>query len=825
MKYYFGAIFLFWIIFPSISSARVFINELMQSNINIVRDDLQEFPDSWIELYNDSDQAVNIQNWTVSIDANFRNGWKITGSHIILPQSYLLIYADKVAKGLHTNFRIDSGSGGAVYLFDTNGTQIDAIINIPKQPAPNISYGRIRDGGASFAYFVVATPGAENVGTTSNTLLSSPVFSQKGGIFKNSVTLRLSLPTGVPSGVVLSDIRYTLDNTEPTANSLVYTGELSISNTTVVRAKLIHPNYLTNWSTVHTYIITNKDLALPVVSISIDPSYLWDEEFGIYCEGNGKYGLVGNGLDYPVNWNNNWRRPINFEYFPLQSNSSALNQLCEMRIAGGWTRANPQKSLIVYANKRFGVKRFEYTFFKEKPKQEIKSFMIRNSGNDFWWTHFRDAAIQLFLGDKVDVDYQAYQPAILYLNGNYWGIQNLRERSQADFILANYATEDVDVIGNWWGEVKDGDRTAWNLLMNELRKSSSQLNYEWLMKQVDIDEFINYMILQIYVANTDFPHNNMMMWRPRQENGKWRFILKDLDFGLGIWDMNSVTHNTLRYNTENNNDERKLFNALLTQESFKRKFYGRFAVYMGDLLHYKSTSHLIDSIQHILEPAMQDHLSRWMPVMWWRDMNSWRVEVSKMKAWCNGRNTEVYKHIRDFFQLGPIMRLTYENNINLSKKPAVFINGVRIRNNQLDASYFQKGIIELHYDGNIPLYDWEITKVVNGLSSVETLKQQNLSYQIMDNCTSVKIKLVDRSTDTPEEVAQPQMNISILGNQLQIFDLQPNSIVSIYDVSGKLMFKTIATNGSIVIPFSQQGVFIVQIQYKTQIFTQKISII
>jgi len=817
----FWAIFLFWIIIPSVSSARVFINELMQSNIDIVRDDLQEFPDSWIELYNDSDQTVNIQNWTVSLDANYRNGWKITGSNIIAPRSYLLIYADKAAKGLHTNFRIDSGSGGDVYLFDATGTQIDAVKKIPKQPAPNISYGRISDGNDTFAYFVKATPKAANTGITSNTLLPPPIFSQKGGIFKNSVTLRFSIPTGVPNDVSLSNLHYTLDNTEPTDKSPVYTGDLSISKTTVVRAKLIHPNYLPNWSTVHTYIISTKDHALPIISISIDPFYLWDQEFGIYCEGNGKYGLTGKGMDYPVNWNNNWRRPINFEYFPSQNNSSALNQLCEMRISGGWTRANPQKSFVVYANKRFGEKRFDYTLFKEKPKQEIKSFIIRNSGNDFWWTHFRDAAIQLFMGNKVDVDYQAYQPTIFYLNGNYWGIQNLRERSTQDFILANYATEDVDVIGNWWGTVKNGDRTAWNQLMNELRKSSTQRNYEWLMNQVDIDEFINYMILQIYVSNTDFPGNNMVMWRPRQANGKWRFILKDTDFGLGIWDMNHITHNALKYNTENNNDERKLFNALLIQESFKKKFYGRFAVYMGDLLHYKSTSNIIDSIQKIIEPAMQDHITRWMPEMWWRDMNSWRSEVSKMKTWCNGRNAQVYQHLRDYFQLGNIMKLTYEKNNYLSHLPTVYINGVRIRNNQLDASYFQKTSIDLRYDGNVPLYDWVITKVVNGISSVETLTQQNLSYYIEDRCTSVSIKLVNKTTQTPE-TTQPEINISVWDNQMQIFDLQPNSQVSIYDVSGKLMFRTIATNSSIVIPFTYQGVFIVKIQNKTQIFTQKV---
>jgi len=812
---------LLWCLLSTPLSAKIWINELMQSNIDLVRDDLQEFPDSWIELYNDSDQPVNIQNWTIAANNDYQNGWKIKVSVIISPKSYRLIYADQAAQGIHTDFRVDSGSGAEVYLFDASGNQVDAVINIPKQPAPGIARGRNGDGNASWAYFVTATPGAANTGQTSNILLPSPIFSLPGGIFKSSVNVSLSLPAaGVPSGVVPADIHYTLDNSEPTSNSPSYTGALTISKTTVVRAKLIHPNYLCDRSKVNTYIISAKDLPLPVVSISTDSSYLWDQEFGIYCRGDGKYGIISNGVDFPANWNNDWRRPINFEYFPQGSKTSVLNQLGEMRISGGWSRANPQKSFIIYGNKRFGVKRYEYDLFKNKPNQEIKSFMLRNSGNDFWWTHFRDAVIQLFMGGKVDVDYQAYQPTIFYLNGNYWGIQNLRERSDEDFVLANYATENIDMIENWWGTLKAGDRIAWDQLMNELRKSSSQRNYQWITDQIDIDEFINYMILEIYVSNTDFPGNNMVMWRPRKAGGKWRFILKDLDQGLGIWDMNPVTHNALILNTIDNNDDKKLFNALLTQDSFRKKFYGRFAVYMGDLLHYSSTSQLIDSIQNILEPAMQDHLTRWMPEMWWRDMNSWRGEVLKMKTWCNGRNEQVYKQLRDFFQLGPVMKLTFEKP-SVPGMPAAYINGVRVRDFGLDASYFQKENIDLHYDGNASLYGWEITQNVKGITTVNTYFQQDLTYSIAEGCSSVNIKL----TGNPTALAQfpsPQINLSIFNDHLQISNLQRPSVISIYDIAGNPVIKRTTTDCLITIPFSQKGAYILKVRNEAQNLTRKI---
>ena len=821
-RIFFITFFSLWIFPPSFLSAKVWINEFMQSNIDIVRDDLQEFPDSWIELYNDSEEEINIQNWTISDDANYQNGWKIRDSIIISPKDYLLIYADKASKGLHTHFRLDSGNGGAIYLFDENGNQIDAVKSIPKQPAPNIARGRITDANALWSYFVTATPGTENTGKTADILLSPPVFNQTGGIFKDSVNLRLSLPYGTPKAIALSDIHYTLNNSEPTIDSPAYTEELIISTTTVVRAKLIHPDYLPNWSTVHTYIISDKEHSLPVISISTDSAYLWDEEFGMYCRGNGKYGLTGNGIDYPVNWNNDWRRPINFEYFPIESKSSVLNQLCEMRISGGWSRANPQKSFIVYGNKRFGIKRFEYDLFEEKSNQEIKSFMIRNSGNDFWMTHFRDAAIQLFMGGKVNIDYQAYQPAMFYLNGTYWGIQNLRERSNEDFILANYATEDVDVIGDWWAiDLKAGDRNAWNQLMIELHKTNSERDYQWITNQIDIDEFINYMILQIYVSNTDFPHNNIVMWRPRQAKGKWRFILKDLDFGLGIWDNNPVTHNALIYNTENDNNDRKLFNALLTQDSFRKEFYSRFAIYMGDLLHYNSTSQIIDSIQNLLEPSMPDHIARWFPEIGWGDMDWWRTQVSKMKIWCNERNVEVYKHIRDFFNLGTIMQLMYKTDDNLSGNPVVYINGVRMRDSGLNASYFQNETIDLHYDGNAPRYGWVITQIIDEVSSVETYFQQDLSYRIADGCTSMIITLINNPNSITKQQL-PEINLSFFDNQFYISNLQLPSVISIYDISGKAITKKVTSDWSIIIPFSQKGIFIVKVDNEAQQLVKKV---
>jgi hypothetical protein len=793
----------------------------MQSNIDLVRDDLQEFPDSWMELYNDSGQDVNIQNWYISEKEDYNQGWKFTQSTIVPAHGYLLVYCDKVALGRHTSFRLDSGSGGSIYLFDSGKNAIDFVTNIPKQAAPNIARGRTTDGGTVWENFVEASPNQPNGGRYSDRVLTNPIFSQPGGIYRESVWVSLSLPATLPAEISLSDIHYTLDNSEPTVNSPVYSQQLVISKTTVLKAKIIHPDYLTNRSQAHSYLIVSKELKLPVISISLDDSYLWDDEFGIYCRGNGKYGLTGNGVDYKANWNNDWRRPVNFEYFPVHNEAAVLNQLGEMRISGGWSRANAQKTFIVYGHKRFGIKNFEYDLFRKKPGQDIRSFMIRNSGNDFWYTHFRDAAIQLFMGGKVDVDFQDYQPAIFYLNGKYWGIQNLRERSNEDFVLANYGTEDIDMIENWWGDLKTGDKTDWNRLMTELRKTSNQIDYQWLMNQIDIDEYINYMILEIYANNTDFPGNNLVMWKPKTAEGKWRFILKDLDQTLGIWDKYPVNYNALQYNTENNNDDRKLFRALLSQTTFKKEFYSRFAIYMGDILHYHSTSQVIDSIQQMLEPAMEDHLLRWREEVWWRDMNSWRSEISQVKSWCQQRNAHVYTHLKNYFNLGTVMKMTLETAPELKGTPVVSINGTTLQKPVFDGSYFQKETIRLRFEGNeTALYAWEIIATVNGTTTTNTYFQADLSYDIADKCTSLKIKVVSNPTSI-STVDSSTVIISTVTDQLYVSGLEGKSRISVYDTAGRLIKQLQTDEYAAYLPVYQKGVWIVKVNSPTQTVCRK----
>ena len=418
------------------------------------------------------------------------------------------------------------------------------MTGLKKQPAPNIAYGRKTDGADTWGYQLTPTPGAANCGQTTKDILGEPVFSQTGSVIKQgqSIQLKITLPEGSPAGTV---IRYTVNGTEPTATSTTIEAgsTLTIKSNRVIRAKLFCDGYLSPRSTVHSYIFfpTSRELTLPVISIVTDNKYLNDQQIGIFYKNTSKA-----DDDRTQNYFQDWRRPINFEYFEGAGSKSLLNQLCETRVQGGATRTNPLKSLAIYAHKRFGTKRFEYEFFPDQRPgaTEFKSLVLRNSGNDFDYLYQRDGIMQRAMGEHTDLDWQAWRPAIIYINGTYKGILNIRERSNEDNIYTHYdGLEDLDLIENWT-ELKEGDWDNYEQFKAFYAEHGHTL--QEYAKWMDWEEFFNLMILNLYYNNQDFPGNNIVMWRPKAKGGKWRWIAKDTDFGLGLYDT-KASYNTIEW--------------------------------------------------------------------------------------------------------------------------------------------------------------------------------------------------------------------------------------------------------------------------------------
>ncbi len=328
----------------SSADAKLWINELMQSNIDGVYSG-GDFPDSWVEIYNDEPTSKRLTNYRIGDSDKFEDAYVLTTSVGIGANGYLLIFCDKEATTHHTDFRLDSGKG-KLYLFSPQGEIID-YVSYPKMPAPNVAYGRVEDMADEWGFELVSTPREANRGGHSDTLLPEPVFSTPGCARYNVRKLQ-EVTVSIPSGVTLpSDTRLyvTTDGSEPTLDSPAYDSEVTLrsSQSMVIRAKLISSEALSPRSTTHSYIFHSREVDIPVIALNTNQDYLDDEKTGIW-----------------QNFNNDWRRPVNVEYFYATGVEAPINQLGEFRIHGGWSRNQPQKSFVIYSNKRFGTKKYSY---------------------------------------------------------------------------------------------------------------------------------------------------------------------------------------------------------------------------------------------------------------------------------------------------------------------------------------------------------------------------------------------------------------------------------------------------------------------------------
>lgn len=623
--------------------APVKFNEIMQSNIDCIMDDLNEFPDSWVELYNSGDQEVLLDRYSVGLSDNAADSYRLP-SLVVAPHSFVVVYGDKESQGLHTNFRIDSGKG-EIFLF-YEGKICDHQI-LKKQPAANIAYGRRTEEVDEWGYQLSPSPGMKNCGELAKGVLPTPIINCSGAVLLGGGTsLNIDIPNDAPEG---TQIRYTMDGSEPTEGSPLYSSPIPIDQSSVVRAKLFCEGHVSQRSVTQSFILSARKHTLPIVSMVTDNMFLYDDKIGIYS--NNVY------RNDSVNFKYNWRRPVNVEYFDIEG-KEVINQLCETRIHGGGSRQFPLKSMVCYSNKRFGEKRFKYEFFPTvRPGiKEQKSFILRNSGSDFVYLYMRDAIIQGLVQKYMKLDYQAYQPVAFYINGEYKGLMYLMERSTEDNIETNYGIEDFDMIENWV-ELKRGDWS--NFKEFEAFYSEEGHTFEEYEQWMDVEEYCDYMIMELFFANRDFPNNNIVMWRPRTAGGKWRWIVKDMDFGLGLetpydfnifpWLYGDEAAPNEPYRRLPDKKFTILFQNLMKNDKFRNMFVERSYAYTKSFLNATGVHEVWDTLWELIGDEYKAHRAIYENWGWtWRS-HEWVWNV--VEEWIQKRPEYFLRHMEEFYNL------------------------------------------------------------------------------------------------------------------------------------------------------------------------------
>lgn len=662
------------------SFGSVVINELMPRNVSHMVSDSFQFS-GWAELYNTGAEAVDIASYFFSDTSAISDKWQVTKSEkkpentVIQPHGYLVVYFDEneYPSDLHASFKLPAKKGG-LYLFDESGSQIDRMVY--DTAYRNVSYGRTTDGGRDLAFFINATPGATNSGSkTAKEQTPRPTFGLKPGFYQGEQTVSIQVADAA------AEIYYTLDGSEPTKEKGIrYNEAIRISANTPLRAQAYHADKLPSDATSATYFINEREINLPVISLVVDPLYIKDTEIGILVRGK-KNGIVvpsycgGADAGRKANYMTDWTRPTNFELFD-NDKKEQINQEVKIGNFGACSRTKLVKSLKVNAGKVYGEKELDYALFKEKPNLRWKSVVLRNSGNDFGRSYLRDGFMQT-VACTTGVDHQAYQPSVVFMNGVYYGMLNIRERTNKEFIFSNYGYDEDEIQINSGGSANEG--TDYQKVLDLATLSQTEINlpnrFEEINGLIDVNEFLDYFMAEIYSSNRDWPGGNIKAWKPK-DGGRWRWILYDTDFGFSLYEKN------YSYNSISKAKESKTFSGLIKNEEIKNRFFAKCCVQLATTYSPVRMLPILDSLSKNIDQearVYERYLSQNGAVEGNYDEN-----ISTIKEFINKRAAGLRPHIMKAFSCD-----TVRLNITSDTKGATYkLNEEPIKSKDFSGVFF-----------------------------------------------------------------------------------------------------------------------------------------
>jgi hypothetical protein len=645
-------------------SQTLFINEICASNYICYADSTGDSGD-WIEIYNADASPVDVGGMYLTDDLLLLTKFQIPAlspSVTTIPAGgYKIFWFDnKPERGItHLNLGLSS-SGEQIGLTAIDGVTILDSVSFPAV-MHDVTFGRITDGTATWSFFPTPTPKTANANGGYKGIAGAPVFNYDGGFYPTSIQVELSYPD--PD----AKIYYSLNGNEPSlTKGILYTAPVEVDSNATIRARVFADSLVPGEIRTHSFFI-NRTHDLPVIAITTDSLNLWDYNTGIYTWGPPDY-----NTSYPyygANFHEDWKRPAHLEFF--ESNDALLiDQDVDLSICGHTNRAYAQKSFDLEAKSALGFDKLHCELFPQLPILAYKTLRLRNGGSDWSSTTFRDAMNHTLLEGAMDVDHQSNRPAAIYLNGQYWGILNMCEKLDVDYLNEHFAYVDKDSVDLLESNstVISGDANNYSAMLNYITANtmSNQANYNYIKTQMDVVNFINFQESRIYYAASDWPSNNVKFWRPKNDlSYKWRWMLWDTDRStlLNPTHQCGVDHNTLTWATGGGNPAWSIFllNNLLLNQEFKSKFITQFANHMNFTFCPIRVDSLITGHRDRLTFEMPDHIKKWewsnenlqgyYTQGYFHNMARWNEEVDTIRLFFNERAHYMKKFIMQKFSI------------------------------------------------------------------------------------------------------------------------------------------------------------------------------
>jgi hypothetical protein len=615
----------------------------------------------WIEIYNPGSDTISLSNYFLSDDINELLKWEFPSIQI-KPKEFIIVYASnnslKIVNSLQANFKIKS-QGEVIYLTDKNKQIIDRTPSVSL--LENQSFGRYPDGSNYYGKLIEPSPSSTNKGV--EIPFSDLYFSHQAGMYQDGFELNLS-----PS-YTNAQIYYTTDGSDPDNSSLLYQQSIfidqlkekqniisniptaekwtaprnNVNKGTTIKAIVYLENQPISSIFTKSYFIWQEErYHVNVVSITSDSIHFFSDETGIYVKGNNT-NFRKRGRE--------WERPANFEFFS-KDGQLIHQQSIGLRVSGNKGRTAPQKSLLLYARESYGDERFRYAFFNNKKQSTFKRLILRSaSSNDWKNTLFKNELAQK-LSENLNFEHPGSIPVIAFINGEYWGIHHLSERTDENYIgdYRNINDKEIDYLSSnaivEQGSNQDYLSLKEFILQNDL---SDPTNYNYVSSQINISNFIDYNCAELFFSNTDWPNNNIKFWK-NQKQGKWEWIFSDCDECLSYEYYNLLGDfvNLNNYREDFPQWSTFLLHHLLKNERFKQNFRFRFDQLINTDFSSPNLLRQIEEMKNTYAPLVSEHSLRWNAPA---TLDDWNEAVRSLKSFAVIRPSVVKQQLQEYFQL------------------------------------------------------------------------------------------------------------------------------------------------------------------------------
>ena len=658
------------------SFSQVVINEISAANRTHFQDNYGEEED-WVELYNTGAADFDLSGYYLSDVEDNLTKWEFPAGAVISAGGYMILVANdrnEYTGGFyHTSYRISQDVQEGAVLSDPSGTIIDSyLLTNPNQL--DHSRGRVTDGAGSWGVFLTPSPGAANTGAISE-YAAKPVLTD-GGIFGGGLNVEMTTSSTNAS------IRYTLDGFEPTLASLPYAGPVFVGATAVVRARVFSndPNIPPSLVETNSYLI-NTNHTLPIISVS----------------GTQLLTLLGGQQIDPIG---------HLEYFSPQGILLAESS-GEFNEHGNDSWAYPQRGIDYITRDEFGNgHELHYPIFRTSDRQDYQRLIIKAAASDNYpfeqgGAHIRDAYVQsLSQLAELRMDERSYEPCVMYVNGQYWGVYDLREKvDDHDFTRIYYdqGKYDIDFLKTWGGTWEEyGSGADWDDLRNFIlgNDMTDPANYAYVDERYNTGSLIDYFVLNSYIVCVDWLNWNTGWWRGRNPDGdkrKWRYILWDMDASFGHYvNFTGVPDQSANANIcdpeqlgdPGGQGHVPIWNTLLNNETFFADYINRYSDLASNHFSCEFMIQHLDSLVGLLEPEMPQHINRWGG-----SMAEWEGNVQEIRDFINERCAIINNSFLDCYE-----ELDGPYNITFYADPpeggSIQLPSIEIETYPYDVTYF-----------------------------------------------------------------------------------------------------------------------------------------